>query len=426
MQPSVTIEGKADMADVAHDTQVVLRLMPYPYRAMLAICSDLDETPDRQAYWDTARFLNTTQKTPMGPGVGLEVGNTIYFDMPPDQFAYWNTDDAGREMVRTLIHSGHIDALHSYGDLAARREDAGRALDELARHDCRLAVWIDHGTVATNFGADIMKGHGDEPGHTAYHADLTLGHGVRHVWRGRVTSIIGQNTPPRLGGIFTANHPVVSAKTVAKESAKRLLARFGSEKYAMHASNNVQRRIRLRDGLLVHEFLRSNPHWGGVSSCDTGKGIGQVLTGDMLSRLVDREGLCILYTHLGKACDRQVPFDESAVAAFRRLADYYRNGKILVTTTRRVLDYVAICETLHWDVQRDSNVLMINVTTEKDHAVWPIDPAGLTFYVPEATTCRVHINGKLVDNLQSNPPDKTGRSSVSVPWSKLEFPELSL
>ncbi len=88
----------------------------------------------------------------MGPGVGLEVGNSIYFDMPPDQFAYWNTDDAGREMVRALIRSGHIDCLHSYGDLATTRRHAARALDELARHDCRLRVWIDHGTAATNFG----------------------------------------------------------------------------------------------------------------------------------------------------------------------------------------------------------------------------------------------------------------------------------
>ena len=69
-------------------TEVKLRSYPYPYRAMLAICSDLDETPDRHVYGDIMRFLNTMEDTAMGPGVGLEVGNSIYFDMPPDQFAY--------------------------------------------------------------------------------------------------------------------------------------------------------------------------------------------------------------------------------------------------------------------------------------------------------------------------------------------------
>ena len=119
-------------------TGVAVRRIPYPYRAMLAICSDLDETPDRHVYEDTARYLNTHRMTSMGPGVGLEVGNTIYFDMPPDQFAYWNTDDAGRAMIQALIRSGHIDCFHSFGDLARTRGHAGRALDELARHDCRL------------------------------------------------------------------------------------------------------------------------------------------------------------------------------------------------------------------------------------------------------------------------------------------------
>jgi hypothetical protein len=32
------------------DGDVKLRRFPYPYRAMLAICSDLDETPDRHVY----------------------------------------------------------------------------------------------------------------------------------------------------------------------------------------------------------------------------------------------------------------------------------------------------------------------------------------------------------------------------------------
>ena len=99
--------------DASPAIAVTPRLVPYPFRAMLAICSDLDETPHRGVYRDIARFLNTTETTVMGVGVGLEVGNTIYFDMPPSQFAYWNTDDEGRAMVRALIASGHVDCLPS-------------------------------------------------------------------------------------------------------------------------------------------------------------------------------------------------------------------------------------------------------------------------------------------------------------------------
>src|SRR5688572_31798501 len=88
---------------------VGLRRFPHPYRAMLAICSDLDETADAEVYAEQMRFLNTTEETSMGIGVGLEIGNSIYFDMPPGHFAYWNTDDKGRGMVRALkIGRAHV------------------------------------------------------------------------------------------------------------------------------------------------------------------------------------------------------------------------------------------------------------------------------------------------------------------------------
>jgi len=317
---------------------------PRPYRAALAICSDLDGTPDAETYFELMRFLNTTAQTSMGQGVGLEVGNTIFFDMPPGHFSYWNADEKSRERIRTLIQSGHIDCLHSYGDLAATRAHAARALEELERHNCRLSVWIDHAVAPTNFGADIMQGHGDVKGHPAYHADLTIAHGIRYVWRGRVTSVIGQDRPVSWRGIADPRHPLASAITISKEAAKRALARGGNQKYSMHASNRTARPARLRDGAQVFEFLRCNPHWRGVSSCDTGVGISEVLSERFLDRLVERAGACILYTHLGKLGASARRFGQPAVRAFQRLAQYYRSERILVTTTSRLLDCLAGAE----------------------------------------------------------------------------------
>jgi hypothetical protein len=310
---------------------------PEPYAAALAICSDLDETPDAETYFELMRFLNTTDETSMGKGVGLEVGNSIYFDMAPGHFSYWNTTEPNREKIRTLIKSGHIDCLHSFGDLAATRAHAERALRELESHGCRLTVWVDHSKAPTNFGADIMRGHGDELGHPAYHADLTLAHGICYVWRGRVTSVIGQDCPARLAGIAEPGHSLGSMETVAKEAVKQTLARCGSVKYRMHSGNRLIRPVRLRDKQgPVQEFLRCNPHWGGVSSCDTGRGIGEVLTDRFLKRLIQRRGTCILYTHLGKLDGTR--FNEAAVTAFRRLAEYSQN-QIWVTTTSRLLNW---------------------------------------------------------------------------------------
>ncbi len=404
-----------------------LRRFPYPYQAMLAICSDLDETPDAEVYGQLMRYMNTTELTAMGPGAGLEVGNTIYFDMPADQFAYWNTDDAGRAMVRAMMRSGHIDCLHSFGDLASTRAQAGKALDELTRHDCRLKVWVDHAVAATNFGADIMAGHGDVPGDPAYHADLTCAYGVRYVWRGRVTSVTGQNVPARLSGIVDSAHAMPSVKTAAKEAIKRVMARGGGGKYAMHSGNRLMRLAKLRDGREVIEFIRCNPHWGGVSSADTASGFGEVVTESFLRRLIEREGTCILYTHLGKIPDRTEPFPAATRTAFQRLARLHREGRLLVTTTRRLLDYHRASAAAVVSERRDADG---GVTIAVDVRGWSKGQGtipgeeldGLTVYADEPEKVRLEVNGRAAEDLVVNPADSTGRRSVSLPWRKLEYP----
>lgn len=337
------------------DTDRESRSFPYPYQAALAICSDLDETPDAETYFEIIRFLTTTEDTSMGPGVGLSVGNSIYFDMPPGHFSYWNTTEENRERIRALIRCGHIDVLHSYGDLATTRAHAARALEDLHKHDCHLKVWVDHAQAVTNFGADIMQGHGDEPGHPAYHADLTLQYGIQYVWLGRVTSVIGQNRPIRFLNVisdlgfltsdlpFPISHLPSALRTASKETAKHILGRLGNRKYALHTPNQLLAPCSMRDGSPAIEFLRCNPHWGGVSCGDRGDRLHEVLTKRVLDHLVERQGASILYTHLGKLDRNQDNhrFSAAVVAAFRRLAEYHHSGRILVTSTRGLLDCLA-------------------------------------------------------------------------------------
>ncbi len=312
---------------------------PKPYKAMLSICSDLDETPDADTYFEIMRFLNTGEETSMGKGVDLEIGNTMYFYMPKDEFSYWNTTEANRDRIRKLIRSGHIDCLHSFGDTATSREHAKKTYKELENHDCRFKVWIDHAQAITNLDGGIMLGKGDDLTHSAYHSDLLIDHGIEYVWRGRATSVIGQNRPLSLRGILRNKHFTTSSKTLLKESAKQILSRMGNAKYALHRPNRILVPSSLSNGTPIFEFLRCNPHWGGVSSNDTGWGLDDVLTRSMLDRLVARKGSMVLYTHLGKLEPGQKVFPKATIDAFRMLSEYYRSKKILVTTTRRLLEF---------------------------------------------------------------------------------------
>jgi hypothetical protein len=394
---------------------------------MVALCSDLDATPDWRVYLETMRYLNTCGGTPLGPGLGLEVGNSIYFDMPAREFAYWNTDDCGRHVVRSLIHSGHVDCLHSYGSLAATRGHAQRALEELARHDCRIEVWTDHSVAPTNFGADIMRGQGDVRSSPAYHADLTCAQGVQFVWRGRVTSAVGQDAARSLRGLFDPRHPLPSARTLAKEAAKGLAARLGSRRYAMHAANDVLRPAALRDGQEVWEFLRCNPHWAGVGRGESAEGLADALSERVLRRLLHVGGVSVLYTHLGKVASREEPLGVRTRAALARLAALAQEGRILVTTTRRLLGYCRAMRELSLGVSRQDEGWTAALTVPARGGArkgGASDLDGLTVYVPDAARARLVVNGREAAAVRRNPPDRTGQASLSLPWPRLSFPAL--
>jgi len=432
--PGAHAQDSAPAARVArpgYARSVHLCRYPYPYQSMLAICSDLDETPDRHVYWEIMRFLNTEEATSMGPGVGLEVGNSIYFDMPPEQFAYWNTDDAGREMVRTLIRSGHIDCLHSYGDLAATRQHAARALDELAKYGCKLDVWVDHRKSPTNFGHDITAGVGDVVGSPAYHADISTAFGIKYVWRGRTTGVLGQNGSGHLASyasMLRLRHPVISSRTMAKEVVKAILGRGGHPRWEMHARNCVLRPSRLRDGNRIWEFLRADPYFGGQSAVDTGELIGRVLTRQNLNLLVRRGAVWIHYTHLGKGKDPIAPLSEEARWALRLLARYNAEGQVLVTTTARLLRYLIMRDHVQCHAEDENGVVVLTIETIDDPIRGRYSPAmeelqGLTFLGDGAKAIRIQLAGKNI-NISHRLARNNGKTYAYIPWQRLVFPSL--
>jgi hypothetical protein len=196
----------------------------------------------------------------------------------------------------------------------------------------------------------------------------------------------------------------------------------------MHGRNEILCPTTLRDRNALYEFMRCNPHWGGVSSCDQGRYIGEVLNGEMLDRLIERGGTCVLYTHLGKIDDVHVPFTKAAVSAFRLLAEESRRGMILVTTTRRLLGYRRAVREITYSSWTDGQSLHIDVHSRNTET--PLgelsadDLHGLTFYVPDPKATCITVDGQESVDLKHNAPDHTGRPSVSLVWPSLEFPRI--
>ena len=397
----------------------VLRI-PYPYRAMLSICSDLDETRTAQDYFGLMQSLSCDRSSSRRRGYGLEVGNTIYFGMPKDQFSYWNSTASDRRKIQRLIKSGHIDCIHSFGDLVRSRDEVKVAIDELVRHGCFLKVWIDHAIAPTNLGSDVMQGSGDICGSQAFHSDLLPSYGIRYVWTGRVTSCFGQDVPRNLLRILDSKFLRKSPITFAKEAAKIGLAHLGSAKYGMHRDNALTRSINLNSGHMVTEFIRSNPHPEGVSVGETMDGIGDVLTDANLDWLVKSGSLSVIYTHLGKTRNRSVSIPTRSAEAFDRLAKRFEDDEILVTTTSRLLDYRWLSHSASISELSSCDTFLVNVDVDKGI---PLD--GLSIRVPMANDYRFIVNGKNVTFSVTDAPKDSQSRVAYIPWQFLSFPDLS-
>jgi hypothetical protein len=406
------------------ERQVVLRKFPYPYRAAIAICSDIDNTETLGKFLEIQKFLNTREMTSMGEGVGLEIGNSFFFYEPSDgAISYFLSGPPVRDTIISFVKSGQIDVMHSYGKKSDfTREDAIRSLAELRKNNSKIDVWVDHDKSKSNFGDDVTFGLGDHPDSKAYHADLTLNYGIKFVWLGRVTMIVGQSAPltwEAFAGIFDKDHAIHSSINIGKEIAKNAMGVFGSKKYAMHKDNDLLRVVKLDDGNKVYEFTRFDNFWEGVSTGGTNKRLAYALSERTLKCLKDTEGYMVVYTHLGKNSDCMEPICKETQSALRNLAKESQAGNIYVTTTSRLLNYYINHKYLDWSFELGDGEVIIRINAIKDPIFGSFIPSvrnleSITFHVPNKEKTTIYLSNKKIENVRKNPPDYTGRESITI------------
>jgi hypothetical protein len=414
---------------------VTLRKFPYPFRAALAISSDIDATASTDEFLAIQRFLNTTGPTPMGDGVGLEIGNSFFFYDEKRTFSYFTHEERARQVIIDHIHTGYIDFLHTYGDAATERDQMLRGLDELNRHDCKLDVWINHYGSHSNLTQKFAyalggRNDGDIPGTPAYHADATLQYGIKFVWVGVNTRLIGQSAARSgfpLRTVFDRQHARVSAANMVKELRKKWLGHRGDPRYTILAHNRLTQPLTLADGQQVHEFLRYCNHPVNISQGATSRGLAYAISKRALDQLKAVEGFSIVYTHFGQNDGCGQPICKDTCDALRHLAREHRDGSIYVTTTARLLRYHNASEHLKWSAKQDNGQTYIYIESLDDPVFGCSLPAaeqlqGLTFYVPDSQHAAIYLNGTPIESIQRNPADHTGRPSVTIPLTHLTYP----
>lgn len=305
---------------------------PPPYQGMVAISSDVECT-SWQAQLD---LLDIFAKR------GLECGFS-YWCFGDEQMTWrlFNEDVSlapYADAAAILIKAGMLDTLHSFGGVTDGngakfdRSSMGRSLEGLQKLGAKTRVYSNHGTVldTQNVGGDWASyQEGDLPGSSAYHLDLTTDFGCRFFW----TDIDYDNQIPyfQLDGL---------------PERSLLVPQTG------------------RDGTPILRFRRFRgdfkkaPYAGNFS--------------EQLNLVLDYEpnGYSIVYQHLGvhrlpdgKPVPASDPyFNDDGLEALDRLAELDAGGKVLVTSTERLLMHAVLMMARPWHITQRDNTFVVSFT----------------------------------------------------------------
>ena len=418
--------------------QVTLRKFPYPYKAALAICSDIDETESIEEFLTIQEFLSGSGETEIGPGLGLEIGNSLWFynqslhgtgtdtdKLMETSQTFRDNPDSGislfigmsdslnpyADCLTELIRLGYIDALHSYGHFdksGFSRHLAERAIAFLRQKSLTVDVFINHGgrENRNNLGdASWFEGDNKESGN--YHADITTKAGIKFLWRGHLTHCVGQD------GELT----FLNRARLIYEAIQDIF--FAAQDFPHN--NRLVNIFDLDDGQKLFEFVRFINPWGKYSTADE-EFIGFQLGPDVIDQLIENRGNLIFYTHLGSNKTGPV-LHRKTVEALRYIKEKNRQGDLLVTTTSRLLNYNIHHRYLFWHSQSKADSLIIRIDSianpvEGSYVPESCDLAGITFYVPDDRLIAIQINGLQLEFIV-NRRDERGKSSVTIPWAPL-------
>lgn len=422
------------LVNCSEKNSVSVRKFPYPYKAALAISSDIDQTSTYQEFAIIQEFLNSENETIFGPGLGLEIGNSFWFYND----SYDNIDNAGDSLQQVdegisiwkgtsdtlniyapklieLIQSRYIDCLHSYGNFGKEsftRDFARRAVELMKEKSFRTNVYINHGAVKTNFQniGDASWDLGDNPESDYYHTDITIPAGIKFLWRGQLTHCIGQD----------ADFSVMNM-------LKQVIEYFQDLKYSEQNfphDNNLVHLYTLDDSTKLFEFVRYvNP--SGHYPEATADNIIHQLGPEQMDNLIDNSGYMIFYTHFGR--NSGYPYlSDPTIEALRYIGDKNKSKKLMVTTTSRLLNYYIHQKYLFWhtlDIADTTNIYIDSISNAVEGCFIPDENQleGLTFYIPDNRVVQLFIDGIATTCIQ-NDIDNTGRLSITIPWRKLQLP----
>lgn len=431
---------------------VLLRRYPFPYQAAVTISNDTDRM-HIAAFDDLHDYVNGTDDTPYGPGLGLEMSDSFWiwsqggllslFHSSP--FEHDTPLSPEAERIISLAHCGVIDMLHNFAqwqtDRHIERDDAKRALDILDRYKLAPKIWVNHGGGARmrhqmegRWGYDRL---GDDPGSASYCYDLLRQAGFVFFSHGVMAEQhrFGEHRMYRDQAALDSDLRSYDFRPFFKRYNKATDTYFNPYGEPFE-DEELSIKRKLFNKLLIAELAKDGSpmllfkRFRGIDRPSAGNFVTQV-NHYSLRELVKSRGCVIIYQHFGvqrpaMSDPQRSPGQQSKPpvldlhnrTAFQSLAEYQQRGEIWVPAQLRFLEFMRVRDFMDFEVKVDGNLVIIAIndlhcpaTGQTELTLDQIN--GIGFVLPRnAGECRVFLKGREIthvfkrdtDNINSQRP----------------------
>jgi hypothetical protein len=382
---------------LGRSTGLDLLAFPPPYKAWLTLSND----PDATVFRDWQELDSVIWKHLALPFGDSFFARSINEDVP---------DQVNLRDHPAILSEHFHDTMHTWGDYCRNRRrkfcrnDAIEDLAYLRELGARPRIWSDHADFSGNLlhraTSPAVPIHSDTLGYTWENFDYTLDliqeAGVKYVWDGYVTDVIGQDRPVSRKEWYSTPGRSGWKRTLMAATdrlARNAFRRIGSPVFSYDPQANAQyARHTFPDSRTFYRFRRYGP-WD-YATID---GFGTLLSSEFLDKLVQNQGTAIVYTHIGKRLaarlgdERHIP--PHCIAALERLSNRYKSGDVMISPTSDLLDYLVIRD--HAKVE--GNTLDFRPDGIAFETLHPADLARFSFGVySQSPDIRVLCEGKPV------------------------------
>lgn len=397
---------------------------PHPFKSALAFVSDIDTTTFPSFAHVHRCFYGLAEGY---EGVELEFPNSLWLmntqgdDNPRKKNYIYALKPNGKERpfvkgrLAPFLRSRLFDTIHTYGQFKNgkfSRADAETCLEYAVANDIKIDFWTYHGS--RNQVQNVVPGdddwRGDDPKTEGYHLNLLRDYGIKFF-----------RVPPSLDIYEPGAH-----KKIVK-------ARDGSKIYSVACHASILRPPHADDirawvhhlidtGQLPFEdwrILQSSPRFPDRVISWKAEMLPFQLHETVLDKLVKSESALYLNQHLTQGFSAYAYQLDPVRAALRRLSDYQKSGKILVSGPARLIRFEYVRDALKYTVNSDaSGKMVIDINPDMSCAAFNMtataaDLAGIGFSLPAASDACITLGGMAVESsiIQSD-----NSTVIQVPW----------